>query len=117
MCYTEKSKTDVFRLVMQKDYSSGTSIGVIMMSVAEYFVMEKNFPKDSFDISSHRSRIVYLFYTYGVLKQIHGYESEAEYFDHDDGHDPGKKTRGGITQTRKRKIGKASPKSKKAIKG
>ncbi|KAK1380365.1 hypothetical protein POM88_027109 [Heracleum sosnowskyi] len=88
---------------IRKNYSSGTSIdsGVIMMSIAKYFFMEKNFPKDSFDISSHRSRITYLFYPYGVLKQIHGYESEAEYFDHDDGHDPGKKTRGGIAQTRK----------------
>ncbi|KAK1360828.1 hypothetical protein POM88_045302 [Heracleum sosnowskyi] len=101
VCYTEKSKTNFFRLVMQKDFSSGTSIGMIMMSIDEYFVMEKDFPKTSFDIPSQRSRIAYLFYMYGVLKQIHGYESEAEYFDHDDGHDPGKKTRGGIAQTRK----------------
>ncbi|KAK1393693.1 hypothetical protein POM88_012749 [Heracleum sosnowskyi] len=81
--------------------------GVIMISIAEYFVREKEFPKVSFDIACHRSRIAYSFYSYAIAKQINGYETEPEYLEDGDGHGPGKRPRGGMVQTRKRKIGKA----------
>ncbi|KAK1395259.1 hypothetical protein POM88_014315 [Heracleum sosnowskyi] len=108
-CYTGKSKTDVLRLVMHNDYSAGTSIdsGVLMISIAEYFVRKKDFPEVSFDIACHRSRIAYSFYSYAIAKQINGYETEPEYLANGDGHGLGKRTRGGMVQTRKRKMGKA----------
>ncbi|KAK1384761.1 hypothetical protein POM88_022496 [Heracleum sosnowskyi] len=107
-CYTGKSKTDVLRLVMHNDYSAGTSIdsGVLMISIAEYFVRKKDFPEVSFDIACHRSRIAYSFYSYAIAKQINGYETEPEYLANGDGHGLGKRTRGGMVQTRKRKMGK-----------
>ncbi|KAK1367645.1 hypothetical protein POM88_033737 [Heracleum sosnowskyi] len=102
-CYTGKSKTDVLRLVMHNDYSAGTSIdsGVLMISIAEYFVRNKDFPEVSFDIACHRSRIAYSFYSYAIAKQINGYETEPEYLANGDGHGLGKRTRGGMVQTRK----------------
>ncbi|KAK1356943.1 hypothetical protein POM88_050199 [Heracleum sosnowskyi] len=108
-CYTGKSKTDVLRLVMHNDYSAGTSIdsGVLMISIVEYFVRKKEFLEVSFDIACHRSRIAYSFYSYTIAKQINGYETEPEYLADGDGHSPGKRTRGGMVQTRKRKMGKA----------
>lgn len=88
-----------------------------MISIAEYFVMHKDFPKDSFDIATHRSRIAFSFYSYGMAKQIYGYESEPEYLDHGDGdgevqakRSSPKKTRAGRVQTRKRKMTKATKK-------
>ncbi|KAK1396849.1 hypothetical protein POM88_006712 [Heracleum sosnowskyi] len=110
--YSEKSKTDCFRLVMYNDYPRATPIhsGTYMMSIVEYFVMRKRFPKESFDLDAHRSRISFSFYSYGMSKQIYAYDSESECVDHVAGHGKAlpkrtspKKRRGGKVMTRKRK--------------
>ncbi|KAK1354915.1 hypothetical protein POM88_048171 [Heracleum sosnowskyi] len=110
--YSEKSKTDCFRLVMYNDYPRATPIhsGTYMMSIAEYFVMRKRFPKESFDLDAHRSRIAFSFYSYGMSKQIYAYDSESECVDHVAGHGKAlpkrtspKKRKGGKVMTRKRK--------------
>ncbi|KAK1365570.1 hypothetical protein POM88_041131 [Heracleum sosnowskyi] len=84
--------------------------GTYMMSIAEYFVMRKRFPKESFDLDAHRSRIAFSFYSYGMSKQIYVYDSESECVDHVAGHGKAlpkrtspKKRRGGKVMTRKRK--------------
>ncbi|KAK1399454.1 hypothetical protein POM88_009317 [Heracleum sosnowskyi] len=111
--YSEKSKTDCFRLVMYNDYPRATPIhsGTYMMSIAEYFVMRKRFPKESFDLDAHRSRIAFSFYSYGMSKQIYANDSESECVDHVAGHGKAlpkrtspKKRRGGKVMTRKRKV-------------
>lgn len=53
--------------------------GVIMISIAEYFVKDKEFHKEFFDIAHRRSRIAFSFYSYGMKKHIYGYEREREY--------------------------------------
>ncbi|KAK1381904.1 hypothetical protein POM88_019639 [Heracleum sosnowskyi] len=75
-----------------------------------YFVMRKRFPKESFDLDAHRSRIAFSFYSYGMSKQIYVYDSESECVDHVAGHGKAlpkrtspKKRRGGKVMTRKRK--------------
>ena len=49
-----------------------------MVSFAEYFADKKKIPQGDLDIGAHRSRLGYLFYSYGMAKQIYGYESEGE---------------------------------------
>lgn len=56
---------------------------VAMVSISEYFVLAKDFPGDSFDVSIHRSRLSFSFYAYAMAKQIYAYESEQEHF-HDE---------------------------------
>ena len=93
-----------------------------MISFAEYFLLNNEVPRDSFDIGSHRSRISFSFYSYGMSKQIYGYESEVEYLDDADGHGSSrakrpssKMTIGARVQTRKRKATMNSPKRKKGM--
>ncbi|KAL8101334.1 hypothetical protein AgCh_033278 [Apium graveolens] len=118
-CYAEKEKTDRFRVVMQHGYPLVSSMdsGVLMVSIAEYLVRHIEFPDISFDISTHRTRLAYLFYSYGMAKEIHKYESEPEYLDQCDGDEDGqgisKRTQGRNIATRKRNMVKKSPKSKK----
>ena len=94
-----------------------------MFSIAEYFVMGEKFPKDTFDLGAHRSRIAFSFYSYAMAKQIYGYESESEDVDHDDLHGKDlprrsspKRTRGGKAITRKRKVAEVSPVKEKMAK-
>ena len=49
-----------------------------MVSFAEYFADKKKIPQGDLDIGAHRSRLGFLFYSYGMAKQIYGYESEGE---------------------------------------
>ncbi|KAK1354344.1 hypothetical protein POM88_047600 [Heracleum sosnowskyi] len=129
-CYTDKSKTDIIRLLLQNDCRHcGSTIdsGLTMISFAEYFVMQKDFPKPSFDIAVHRSRIAFSFYSYAIAKQIYGYDSDHEYIDHGKtkrcsskrtragGVSP-QKTRAGGVQAKKRKISNVSPNAKKQMK-
>ncbi|KAK1399126.1 hypothetical protein POM88_008989 [Heracleum sosnowskyi] len=129
-CYTDKSKTDIIRLLLQNDCRHcGSTIdsGLTMISFAEYFVTQKDFPKPSFDIAVHRSRIAFSFYSYAIAKQIYRYDSDHEYIDHGKtkrssskrtragGVSP-KKTRAGGVQAKKRKISNVSPNAKKQMK-
>lgn len=50
-----------------------------MISIAVYFVKDKKFPKEAFDIADHRYKIAFSFYSYGMKKHIYGYEREREY--------------------------------------
>lgn len=45
---------------------------------AEYFAAMKDVPKDDIDVSAHRCKLAFLFYSYGISKQIYCYENEAE---------------------------------------
>ena len=49
-----------------------------MVSFAEYLADKKEIPQGDLDIGAHRSRLGFLFYSYGMAKQICGYESEGE---------------------------------------
>ncbi|KAK1372769.1 hypothetical protein POM88_028962 [Heracleum sosnowskyi] len=100
---------------MQNDYVCGQSIdsGIAMISIAEYLVLDKAFPKASFDVVVHRSRISFSFYAYGMAKVIYEYESEHEYFNDGRGDVVAKRTRDEMVQRRKRNLGNASPKRKK----
>ena len=49
-----------------------------MVSFAEYLADKKEIPQGDSDIGAHRSRLSFLFYSYGMVKQIYGYESEGE---------------------------------------
>ena len=50
-----------------------------MCTYAEYYATVSEFPNDELDISTYRSRLALLFYSYGMAKQIHGYESDSDY--------------------------------------
>ena len=52
--------------------------GIYMLSYAEYYATMPDFPNDELDIATHRSRLALLFYSYGMAKQIHGYESDSD---------------------------------------
>ncbi|KAK1377072.1 hypothetical protein POM88_033265 [Heracleum sosnowskyi] len=89
--------------------------GLTMISFAEYFVMQKDFPKASFDIVVHRSRIAFCFYSYAMAKQIYCCDSDREYIDH------GKAKRCSPKRTRvgdvkKRKMSNVFQKTKKQMK-
>ena len=49
-----------------------------MVSFAEYLDDKKEIPQADLDIGVHRSRLAFLFYSYGIAKQIYRYESEGE---------------------------------------
>lgn len=87
--------------------------GVAMISVAEYLVLQKDFPRNSFDVGSHRSRISFSFYAYGMAKQIYAYESDPEYFHARDEASVPKKKKTGRVEGRKRKVANDLPKTKK----
>lgn len=52
-----------------------------MISIAEYFVMQKEYSRDIFDVDTHRSRIGFALYSYEMAKQIYCYDSDIEYVD------------------------------------
>ena len=49
-----------------------------MCTYAEYYATVPEFPNDELDISTYRSRLALLFYSYGMTKQIHSYESDSD---------------------------------------
>ncbi|KAL1819283.1 hypothetical protein ACET3Z_014152 [Daucus carota] len=78
--YLNKSDADPLGLVLHHDYVKSSSIdsGIYMVSFAEYLADKKEIPQGDLDIGAHRSRLSFLFYSYGMVKQIYGYESEGE---------------------------------------
>ncbi|KAL1802830.1 hypothetical protein ACET3Z_031477 [Daucus carota] len=66
--------TDLFYIML---YFCSDS-GIYMVSFAEYLADKKEIPQGDLDIGAHRSRLGFLFYSYGMAKQICGYESEGE---------------------------------------
>ncbi|KAL1815975.1 hypothetical protein ACET3Z_018549 [Daucus carota] len=78
--YLNKSEADPLGLVMHHDCVKSSSIdsGMYMVSFAEYVADKKEIPQGDLDIGAHRSRLGFLFYSYGMAKQIYGCESEGE---------------------------------------
>ncbi|KAL1804884.1 hypothetical protein ACET3Z_027952 [Daucus carota] len=78
--YLNKSDVDPLGLVLHHEYVKSSSIdsGIYMVTFAEYLADKKEIPQGDLDIGAHRSRLSFLFYSYGMAKQIYGYESEGE---------------------------------------
>ncbi|KAL1810649.1 hypothetical protein ACET3Z_020714 [Daucus carota] len=78
--YLKKSDADPLGLVLHHDCVKSSSIdsGIYMVSFAEYLADKKLIPQGDLDIGAHKSRLGFLFYSYGMAKQIYGYESEGE---------------------------------------
>ncbi|KAF1001554.1 hypothetical protein AG4045_016316 [Apium graveolens] len=78
--YLNKSDVDPLGLVLNHNCvkSSFIDSGIYMVSFAEYLADKKEIPQADLDIGAHRSRLAFLFYSYGMAKKIYGYESEGE---------------------------------------
>ena len=86
-----------------------------MICIAEYFVLNKEFPKDScFDLDTHRSRVGFSFFSYAMGKQVYDYDSEIEYGDNGN-EDPNDYVQN--VKPKKRKVTKAFEPKKKMAKG
>ncbi|WOH14992.1 hypothetical protein DCAR_0934522 [Daucus carota subsp. sativus] len=68
----------LLRQLKQPDPLEICDSGIYMVSFAEYLADKKEIPQGDLDIGAHRSRLGFLFYSYGMAKQICGYESEGE---------------------------------------
>ncbi|KAL1824216.1 hypothetical protein ACET3Z_010994 [Daucus carota] len=79
--YSDKLSLDQFGVTLHHfDFtSSSIDSGIYMCTYAEYYATVPEFPNDELDISTYRSRLALLFYSYGMAKQIHGYESDSDY--------------------------------------
>lgn len=74
-----------------------------MISFAEYFALQKDVPRENFEVGFHASRISFSFYAYAMAKQIYGYETEGDNVVAD-GARGKKRTRGVKLQSKKRKF-------------
>ncbi|KAK1401642.1 hypothetical protein POM88_001247 [Heracleum sosnowskyi] len=52
--------------------------GMYMSSYAEYYATMPHFLQGELDIGAHRSRLAFLFYSFGMTKNIYRYESESD---------------------------------------
>ncbi|KAK1360507.1 hypothetical protein POM88_044981 [Heracleum sosnowskyi] len=53
--------------------------GIYMLSYTEYYATMSHFSQGELDIGAHRSRLIaFLFYSFGMAKQIYDYESEPD---------------------------------------
>ncbi|KAK1356121.1 hypothetical protein POM88_049377 [Heracleum sosnowskyi] len=79
--YSGKTALDWFGLTLHHLELTSSSIdsGIYMLSYAEYYSTMPDFPQGEIDVGAHRSRLAFLFNSYGMAKQIYDYESESNY--------------------------------------
>ncbi|KAK1400118.1 hypothetical protein POM88_009981 [Heracleum sosnowskyi] len=78
--YFGKTTLDWFGLTLHHfEFPSSSSIdsGIYMLSYAEYYATMPDFLQGEIDIGAHRCRLAFLFYSYGMAKQIYDYASES----------------------------------------
>ncbi|KAK1402915.1 hypothetical protein POM88_002520 [Heracleum sosnowskyi] len=78
--YSGKTTLDWLGLTLHHLEFTSSSIdsGIYMLSYAEYYSTMLDFLQGEIDVGAHRSRLAFLFYSYGMEKQIYDSESESD---------------------------------------